>query len=495
MLHRQIKIVKRSPKIDACMYAFAQRYPEQSSARVTSGPQKIAILAALAVLAACFALDWLRTLIVLNGLFLAFYAVTVLFKVWLIGASVGADRELDFTAEQIAALDEADLPVYSILVPLYREAASLPHLLEGLRCLDYPREKLDVLLLLEEDDEETRQAARLAELPRYMRAIVTPNAEPKTKPKACNLGLALARGDYLVIYDAEDRPDPDKLKKAVLGFAACPPEVVCLQAKLNFYNQRQNLLTRWFTTDYSTWFDLLLPGLDRIGGPIPLGGTSNHFKVDALRSLLGWDPFNVTEDCELGVRLAQQGMKTRMLNSTTWEEACSRPGYWIRQRSRWVKGYVQTYLAHQRVPLRLLRSLGPLGALSFHVMVGGTFVSLLVNPIYWAMTAFWFSVQPLLGKDDAILRVLTGIFPTPLVLCGLLCLFVGNFVFLYGSVLATYKRGYFDLVKYCLGVPLYWVMGCVGAWKGFLQLFTRPSYWEKTRHGLDLPGAAAPETL
>jgi len=480
---KQVKVVKDSPQARESMHAFPLRHPGLSAVRTTSGPQKAILLAALAFLGVCFWTDWLATLIVLNGIFLAFYVVTAVFKTVLIRLAVDARRELSFSPAEVAALDGSELPIYTILVPLYREAATLPRLLEGLRALDYPKDRLDVMLMLEEDDDETRQAVRLTDLPRYVRAIVTPDCEPKTKPKACNLGLALARGEYLVIYDAEDRPEPDQLKKAVLGFRRCPDDVVCLQARLNFYNQRQNLLTRWFTTDYSIWFDLLLPGLDRMGAPIPLGGTSNHFKVAVLRQLLGWDPYNVTEDCELGIRLAQRGLLTRMLDSTTWEEACSRLGYWFRQRSRWTKGYIQTYLCHQRVPFRLLRSVGPLGALSFHVMVGGTFVSLLINPLYWTLTASWFMLR---------WKLLGMLFPYPLVLWGLLCLFVGNFIFLYGSLLATYRRGYFDLVKYCLVLPVYWVLGSMAAWKGFIQLFTRPSYWEKTRHGLDLPGVPGP---
>jgi cellulose synthase/poly-beta-1,6-N-acetylglucosamine synthase-like glycosyltransferase len=472
-------LVEPTPEDLQFMLAFPRRHPEQTAMRVTNGLQK-ALLAGLGVLVVvCFVADWTATLIVLNGACLAFYLVMVAFKASLIDLSVRTGRELAFTAEQIASLSDEELPVYTILVPLYREAESLPRLLDGLRALDYPKQKLDILLLLEEDDEETRRAVELTDLPRYVRVVVTPDMQPKTKPKACNLGLALARGEQLVIYDAEDRPEPDQLKKAVLGFRRCGEEVVCLQAKLDFYNRRQNLLTRWFTTDYAIWFDLFLPGLDRLDAPIPLGGTSNHFKVDELRRLLGWDPYNVTEDCELGVRLALEGKRTHMMDSTTWEEACSRLGYWVRQRSRWTKGYIQTYLARQRRPLRLLGRLGLRRAFSFHVMVGGTFLCLLINPIYWMLALLWFTFR---------WRTFGELFPYPLILWGLLCLFVGNFLFVYAAVLASYKRGYFGLVKYCLLMPLYWVITSVGAWKGFAQLIVRPSYWEKTRHALDGPG-------
>ena len=183
----------------------------------------------------------------------------------------------------------------------------------------------------------------------------------------------------------------------------------------------------------------------------------------------------------LGVRLALNGRRTRMMDSTTWEEACSRLDYWVRQRSRWTKGYIQTYLAQQRRPFRLVSRLGLARAFSFHVMVGGTFLCLLINPIYWVLALLWFTFR---------WKTFGELFPYPLILWGLICLFVGNFLFVYGAVLATCKRGYYDLVKYCLLMPFYWVITSVGAWKGFAQLLVRPSYWEKTQHGLDLePGA------
>ena len=471
----RLRTVELTPEALDFMCAFPRRHPDQSAVRVLNGFQKGALGVVLLLVAAGFLFERTATLIALNGCLLAFYLATVAFKAYLMDLSVGASREMTFAPGEVAALDDAGLPVYTILVPLYHEGDSVEGLLEGLRALDYPRDKLDVIWLLEEDDAETRDAIALLDLPRYVRLAVVPHSQPRTKPKACNLGLALARGQHVVVYDAEDRPEPDQLKKAVQGFRRCEPEVACLQAKLDFYNPRQNLLTRWFTTDYAVWFDLFLPGLDHLEAPIPLGGTSNHFRTAELRQLLGWDPYNVTEDCELGVRLALAGRRTRMIDSTTYEEACSALGNWIRQRSRWTKGYVQTYLAHQRRPFGLLRGLGLRRAFSFHVMVGGTFLCLLINPLYWALTLLWFTFR---------WKAFAELFPYPLILWGLLCLFVGNFVFVYACVLASCKRGCHDLVKYCLLVPLYWVITSVGAWKGLAQLAVRPSYWEKTRHGL-----------
>ena len=457
-------------------YDLLRTRPGSCAWRVLTRFQKVAGLLILVGLAAFLALNAKLCLTLVNGFFITFYLVMTAYKVYLIHHSLGLGNEIRFTADELGALRDEDLPLYTILVPLYQEAESLPRLIEGLRELDYPEDKLDALLLLEENDAETRDAVAAMDLPDFIQVVVTPDSLPKTKPKACNLGLTRARGEFLVIYDAEDRPEALQLKKAVVGFKK-RPSAVCLQAKLNFYNQKQNLLTRLFTVEYSMWFDLILPGMTESDAPLPLGGTSNHFRTERLRELGGWDPFNVTEDCDLGLRLSAEGCETRIIDSTTWEEACSDLGYWLRQRSRWTKGYIQTYLVHLRRPLDHVRGLGLGRALSFHLTIGGTPLSLLINPVYWIMTTLWFTMR---------WEKMASLFPFPIILGGLVCLFVGNFVFVYACVLAAYRRGYFSLVKYTLLVPAYWLLMSVGAWKGFLQLITRPSYWEKTKHALDL---------
>ena len=476
-MEKREKEIELTSEARRFMYELPDKATDFSAVKVLNGMQQLTLLVLLAVLILSFLADWTSTLIAVNGLCLAFYLIMVAFKAYLNHVSIKSPEILKFDEPELAAVQEDSLPPYTILVPLYKETEVLKQLVEGLDALIYPKEKLDVLLLLEETDAETRAAVEAMDLPRYVRVLIVPDLQPRTKPKACNAGLAMCEGEYLVIYDAEDRPEPDQLMKAVLGFRKVPEEVVCLQAKLNFYNRCFNLLTRLFTTDYSVWFDLTLPGLDALEAPIPLGGTSNHFKVKELRELLGWDPYNVTEDCDLGTRLAMAGCRTKILDSTTWEEACSEVGFWVKQRSRWVKGYMQTYLVHLRRPVRHLRTLGVGKTLMFHLMVGGTVVSLLINPLYWLLTLAWFSFR---------LELIAFMFPFPLVLWGVLCLFVGNFLFIYVAMLASYQRGYYDIVKHCLLLPLYWLLASIGAWKGFLQLVTRPSYWEKTRHGLDV---------
>jgi len=462
------------------MFKLFEETPDATAHAVLTRAQAVLLILCVALSVLWVVYDWILFLTVVNGVLITFYLVVCAYKFWLIHLALGAQQEMQFTPDEVAELNDDDLPVYTILVPLYRETESLPRLIDGLEALDYPKDKLDAILLLEADDTETVEAATSMAMPDFVRIVVTPDCQPKTKPKACDLGLAKAKGEYLVIYDAEDRPEPDQLKKAVLGFRRAPDNVICLQAKLNFYNQRQNLMTKWFTTEYSMWFDLFLPGLDQLHSPIPLGGTSNHFDVERLRELRGWDPFNVTEDADLGVRIATREYDTKTIDSTTWEEACSNVSYWLRQRSRWTKGYVQTYLVHCRHPWKLFRTLGLGRSLSFHLMVGGTPLCLLINPVYWTMTLIWFIFR---------WQALESLFPFPIILWALVCLFVGNFVFIYSCMLAAYRRGYYDLVKFGLVMPLYWMLMSIGAWKGFIQLLHNPYYWEKTKHGFDLETA------
>jgi cellulose synthase/poly-beta-1,6-N-acetylglucosamine synthase-like glycosyltransferase len=458
-----------------------ERFPEECANRVLSAGQKVFFVGLLILIAVAIIAFPIPALIVLIGVCSIFYTATSLYKFQLTYNALGHTYEIDVTPEDIAALDERDLPVYTILVPLYREANVLPKLTKGIDGLDYPKTKLDVRLLCEEDDDETVPAIQAMDLPPHFKLVVVPDAQPKTKPKACNYGLLQASGKYVVIYDAEDQPDPDQLKKVVIAFQRADPRVTCIQAKLNYFNSGQNLLTRWFTTEYSMWFDLLLPGLDASGVPIPLGGTSNHFITDRLIDLAAWDPFNVTEDADLGIRLHKAGYKTAMVDSTTLEEANSDLQNWIRQRSRWIKGYVQTYLVHMRHPLRMRNQIGWKSFISFQLVVGGTFIFLL-NPIFWALTTLFFFTNA---------GFIQQLFPSFVFYAAAFQLFIGNFVFMYLNVAGSVQRGYFDLAKYALLSPLYWGLMSIAAWKGFLQLFYRPFYWEKTVHGLDDPSTSA----
>jgi glycosyltransferase XagB len=244
---------------------------------------------------------------------------------------------------------------------------------------------------------------------------------------------------------------------------------------LSYFNAEENWLTRMFTLDYALWFDQMLPGLERLNVPIPLGGTSNHFKIDVLRELHAWDPFNVTEDADLGVRLTQKGYRVGIVDSTTFEEASCHAGNWIRQRSRWMKGYMQTFLVHTRRPLHLIRTIGPLGFLGFVFFIGGTVLAGLLNPVFWLLYVVWLV---------ALARDLDPMFPQLLLLLSLFNLLAGNGAFIFLHMLAPIRRGWLGLIPYSLTAVGYWVMISIAAYKGLWQLLRNPFYWEKTRHGV-----------
>ncbi|MBI3965920.1 MAG: glycosyltransferase [Chloroflexi bacterium] len=467
--------VYRDKYYEQSAYELVRRFPEESASRVLSTGQKIFFIGFLAFSVVAVFVNYLAYLTLLVALSTIFYVTFSTYKFYLIYKALAHTLEVDVTDDDLSELEDHSLPVYTILVPLYKEPEVLPILIKAIDRLDYPRAKLDVKLLLEENDVETIHVAHTTKLPSHFKIVIVPHGMPKGKPKACNYGLIQATGEYVVIYDAEDIPEADQLKKAIIAFEKSGPEVACVQAKLNYFNRDQNLLTRWFTIEYSMWFDLFLPGLDASNAPIPLGGTSNHFRTEQLRKLGAWDPYNVTEDADLGIRLFKAGGKTVVIDSTTYEEANSDTYNWIRQRSRWVKGYIQTWLVHMRHPIKLWRSLGTKGFISFHLVVGGTFFSFLLNPVYWVLTALWFFTH---------WSIIEQLFPGPIFYIGSFGLYVGNFVFTYTNVAGCLRRGYYDLVKYALLTPIYWGLMSVAAWKGFLQLFYKPFYWEKTNHGL-----------
>ncbi|MGH6629518.1 MAG: glycosyltransferase family 2 protein, partial [Burkholderiales bacterium] len=283
-------------------------------------------------------------------------------------------------------LHDPGLPAYTVLVPLFRETSVLRQLLRALLDLDYPAEKLDIKIILEESDILMQRAVMGIRLPPQFEVIVVPCGHPQTKPRALTYGLRFASGELLTIFDAEDIPDPRQLRLAAGMFASLPRSTACLQAQLAFYNSRENWLTQQFTIEYATLFGLLLPALANHRLPLPLGGTSNHFRIDILREVGAWDPFNVTEDADLGFRLARAGYETATFNSRTYEEAAGSIPNWLKQRSRWLKGFLATWLVHMREPSRFLKELGPSGFWTAQALTLGVFVSALVHPFCLAAT-------------------------------------------------------------------------------------------------------------
>jgi glycosyltransferase XagB len=404
------------------------------------------------------------------------YLAALVYRLAAFWLSLRNPETIVVTDGEARTIPAAWLPVYTVLVPAYHEPAVVGRLIARLSELEYPASKLDIRLLLEADDLETLAAALEARPGPQFTIVRVPDSEPRTKPKACNYGLREARGEYVTIFDAEDRPEPLQLRRAVVAFSRMDPSVACLQAKLSYYNAEQNLLTSWFTIEYAMWFSFLLPGLVAQRGPLPLGGTSNHFRGAVLRELGGWDPYNVTEDADLGIRLARQGYETRVLESTTFEEANSDVINWVKQRSRWYKGYLQTWLVHTRHPRELRRELGWRGFIGFNLFVAGTPLLSLINPVFWAMTTLWFVIHP---------AIIVALFPAWLYYLSLGVMILGNVSLFYSWLVSARMAGSRKLVFAALLVPLYWGLMSLAVIKAAVQLVSAPSFWEKTVHGLD----------
>ncbi|MBI2611535.1 glycosyltransferase [Candidatus Gottesmanbacteria bacterium] len=438
--------------------------------------QKIFIFFFLILTSLGFYLNSWNTAITIVAILSTIYFLDVLFNLFLVLKSLHYPPEIKLEEKDLENIKNDELPIYSILCPLYKESHVVSQFIRAIGRLNYPKSKLDVMLLLEEDDKETISEVKKMDLPSYIRVVIVPDSKPKTKPKACNYGLAHAKGDFVVIFDAEDIPDPMQLKKAYFAFQQLPEDIVCLQAKLNFYNPHQNFLTRLFTAEYSLWFDVVLTGLQSVETTIPLGGTSNHFRTNVLRKLHGWDPFNVTEDADLGTRLFKEGKKTAIFDSTTLEEANSNAINWLRQRSRWIKGYIQTYFVHMRNPLEFIKNHG-LHAFFFQLVVGGKIAFMLINPFLWAATISYFTLFAIVGPT------IERLYPTAIFYMGIISLVFGNFLCLYYYMIGCAKRGHFSLIKYVYIVPLYWLLVSLSAVIAVIQLIVKPHYWEKTHHG------------
>jgi cellulose synthase/poly-beta-1,6-N-acetylglucosamine synthase-like glycosyltransferase len=370
------------------------------------------------------------------------------------------------------------LPKISVIVPLFKEREIAAALVRRLSQLTYPKALLDVVLVLEEHDLITRDALAQTTLPYWMRILQVPAHEGlTTKPRAMNYALDFCRGDIIGVWDAEDAPAPDQLEQVALHFRRAAPDVVCLQGILDYYNPRTNWLSRCFTIEYSSWFRIILPGIARLGLVVPLGGTTLFFKRDKLDKLGGWDAHNVTEDADLGLRLCRAGYRTELIRTVTHEEANCRPWPWIKQRSRWLKGFMVTYLVHMRNPLGLLRDLGWKRFVGVQAFFLGTLGQFLLAPIIWS---FWLI---LIGFEHP----LSAFAPTSvLVACsGLLMLF--ELLSLSIGIAAVTSSGRRYLLGWLPTMIFYFPIGVLAAYKALYELIWCPFYWDKTQHGQIAP--------
>lgn len=458
---QELTIDSRTAEVaDEMANGFTRRHPELAARTGIATWQKLA--AGILGIAGVAALVAGQTAIIAAVIGVVF-AAAVLLKILLAAAAGGHKPRI----ANEAALSDEDLPTYTVLIPAYHEEAVIGDTIRCVANIDYPRDKLEVLVLLERRDKATIRAVQAVDPPDFVRIVLLPPGRPQTKPRACNLGLLLARGEILVIFDAEDRPERDQLRKVAHQFAAGGDRLACIQAKLNFYNAGRNLLTRMFSLEFAFWFDLLLVGLGRSRLPVPLGGTSNHLRTDVLRTVGGWDAWNVTEDADLGLRLASAGYHVDVADSTTWEECPARPWAWITQRTRWLKGYLLTLLVHTRNPVAATRRFGWRGIISLLGVVGGTPLVFLMWPF---AVCLWLAGGARI--DPAGAASTTQFVAATMVLTALL-----------GAVpvlLAGWRRRL--SWPMALFFPVYWLLHAFAAWRGFVQLLHAPYKWEKTEH-------------
>jgi len=387
---------------------------------------------------------------------------------------IAALSSLWFEVERdVTPLDDQDLPHYTILIPLRDEAHMVTQIVSAMTRLDYPKEKLDIKFVVESQSRNTLDmvAAELGNP--IFELVIVPKQEPFTKPKALNYALPLARGELIVVYDAEDIPEPDQLLQAAARFFE-QPGLDCLQAELVVENNSENWLSALFCAEYSGLFGLILPALSRWNMPLPLGGTSNHFRLKSLREVGGWDAFNVTEDADLGIRLSRLRYRTGTFSSRTYEEAPITYSGWLAQRTRWMKGWMQTFIVHNRHPVKFLRDIGWRNFLIFQAFVGGMIISAPLHSIFAIILLFRLSFGQSLGFAP------NG----PWTIIMLIILFVGYGASILVSTLGLKRLGLLRLAPYQILFPFYWVLNSVAAFLAIYELFSRPYFWAKTKHGV-----------
>ncbi len=444
--------------------------PGLSARTVASRGQVIAGILFLVLLGcAAVAAPWATMLAINLATAVFFFGLAVLR--FIAAAHVG--RRLN--EPRFASPPGSNLPVYTVLVPLRNEAKVVRELVAALDLIDWPVDRLDIKLIVEEDDPATRRAVeRLVDGPPY-EIVVVPVAEPRTKPKALTFALLFARGSLVTIYDAEDRPHPAQLREAYATFLRSGPELACLQAPIVVDNPGASLIARLFAVEYSALFDGLLPALATLRLPLPLGGTSNHFRRHALEAVRAWDPYNVTEDADLGIRLARFGYRSATLTLPTYEQAPETIRVWFRQRTRWFKGWAQTWLVHMRRPGALLGTLGLRQFVAFNLVGIGMIISALIHPVY-LLTLALLATDPLgFWRDGSFfVAAILGLNLFNLV-AGYLAVAV-----LTSRTLRLRRRRADAVVLFAL--PLYWLMMSVACARSLWQLFRRPHFWEKTPH-------------
>lgn len=444
--------------LDEARFGFARANPHRSSRRTFYFTQLIvfATLAAGLIFAA------------INAPALTFGAIYVAaFALFATAIAVRLIAASSLTRLMWRLADQADLPTYTILCPLYREANVVANLAAALDRRDYPKHALDIKLLVEGDDVETLAAALAMSGAAHIEVVIIPACAPRTKPKALNVGLASARGDYVVVYDAEDHPHPQQLRAALAAFEDGDDGLACVQAPLSIDNPSASWIARQFAAEYAIQFREVLPLLARFRLPLPLGGTSNHFRTDVLRQVGGWDPYNVTEDADLGYRLARNGYFSDVIGPPTLEEAPATFSAWLNQRTRWIKGHMQTWLVLMRDPIRTAREMGFAAFASMQIIFATGLVAAFAHgPLAFILLTAMLSPYDLLSTADFALAIF------------------GYCVAIFAALTACALSGSLGHARAAFTMPLYWPLASIAAYRALFELIVRPHYWAKTMHGV-----------
>jgi len=474
VLHYSQYMAKRDMHLADSIGGLSKNHPDISASRIITIRQVVAIVASIFVMVLLLSFSPALSMLAIHLVASTFYLFVTIMRAAMIIPGVQLIEEAPIPVSK-SRVGDRELPIYTVMVALYKEAGQIDELVDALCAIDWPADRLQILLICEQDDPDTIEKCRSRSDDERIQTIICPVAQPRTKPKALNFALPLAKGEFLVLYDAEDRPHPDQLREAHAKFRR-QNEFACLQAPLLIHNDHQSWFTRLFAIEYTTLFCLILPVLEHWNAPIPLGGTSNHFRTSVLQKIGAWDPYNVTEDADLGIRLARFGYRCGTIRLPTMEEAPPVFDVWFKQRTRWIKGWIQTFLVHMRHPIKLTRELGLRKMLLMQLVVTAIVLSVLIHPFFIASTIYYgFMLSRGMGWDGVTALIL-GIDVFNL---------VGGYTTYIAIVLVTLdvkNRQY--LRRWVIWVPLYWLLISAAGWRALFQLFHKPFLWEKTRHGL-----------
>ena len=385
-------------------------------------------------------------------------------------------NNLGFNKGFIAKRDDIFFPYYSILVPLYKEADIIDNIINNIKKIDYPVDKLQALLIVEEDDFELRTKLSTMNLPKCFFVIIIPYGIPKTKARACNFAMKYVYGEFLTIFDAEDKPQTDQLKKAVNVFLN-NPDIFCLQSRLSYYNRDENWITKMFDIEYRVLFLYLLPSLRRIGSFIPLGGSSNHFRTHILRNIGGWDDYNVTEDAELGLRITMEKLRTEMLDSNTEEEAPLTIQAWLKQRCRWIKGHIMTYIVYMRNPINTFSTLKFSSFITFSYMMGIAQMGLILSPLLFTFTILTTLDVITFEHLSPIVIFLSKIITFINIISGVAISFANAWI-------AIDEKTKIRKILLSCNFCCYSLLHSIAAFLAIFQIITKPYHWNKTAHGI-----------